>query len=281
MASSPRWQLLDTPNPSEKQFAVTVPMDTIAQNPDVMPRIGAEFKTLGVVNYRSLGWIPDAALAADNRFGLYIYSISNAGDGFVQLVYAKNKTTAEINTPFLTYEITEERSWPPVLDCIVFGQETGFPNSQNTVNGAGQLAVITSPRWMVRRGYRDGQQLQTRVLVREFLSPTPWPANRTESDDPQTTEISWDLVGSSGSIRCLHPKITVPSQGGGYRSISAAGQLESSTSTGSASQIFPETNHITWQDYVINDVKRVNGQYHLVEKTYMTPNMLDISKLAS
>ena len=81
-----RWDLIDTPDPSSTSFVVRVKPDTVSLNPDLIPEPGDLFKNLGAGNY---GWIPDPALAADARFGLYQYVDNSEWEEF----HAKNFKT--------------------------------------------------------------------------------------------------------------------------------------------------------------------------------------------
>lgn len=279
MATPITWRLVETPNPSELGIVITLDQDEIASNPNAMPAIGDKLNTL------SFG-IPDSDLAREDRFGLYVFSLSATRgvgkDVLVDFFYAKNKTPEERNTAFDIYPITEKVVWYPVLDWIQFGQETGFPLSQNIITPNQQQGLVLAPRWLVKRGYRPGLTLTTKVLVRKFLSEVPWPDWAIESDEPQPTEVSWDLVGSHGNMgRCLHPEVPVPGQGGGYKMISQAGQIYASSSTDSNGQLYPRTNHIRWQDYIVNEVDKVDGQYLRVEKTYFAPIAPRLTKEAS
>lgn len=272
MAQQIRWRLVPTPNPSEMSFAVIIPQDTIAQYPSLIPAIGDKFKTLGQQDGSIVaGWIPDAALAADSRFGLYVFATSFKEGTDVVLVYAKNKTPEERNTPFDSYQETQRIQWPAVLEWIQFGQETGFPLSQNFI-GANDSGMVTAPRWLVRRGYRPSLNLETQVLIQKYLSEVPWPDWAMVSNEPQPTEVSWDLVGNHGNMgRCLHPDVEVPSNSNGYRVISTAGDISSGTPTYNTRQFFPRTNMIRWQPYSVVDVKKVDGQYLRIVATYTPP----------
>lgn len=264
MAQKIRWRLVPTPNPSELSIAIIVPQEEVAKNPAALPAIGSTFQTLE--------WQPDPGLSQESRFGLYVFTESHKEDLDVVFVYAKNKTPEERNTPFDSYQETQRIQWPAVLEWIQFGQETGFPLSQNYIDGSGQSSLVLSPRWLVRRGYRPAMNLETKVLVQKFLSEVPWPDWAIFSNEPQPTEVSWDLVGSHGNMgRCLHDEVIVPKNSNGYRVLSEAGDLSSSSSTYSGGQIFPKTNLTRWQNYEVVDVKKVDGQYLRVLYTYFAP----------
>ncbi len=66
----------------------------------------------------------------------------------------------------------------------------------------------------------------------------------------------------------------MPGQGdnSGIRTITTFGEVQSANSN-QAGQLFPRTNHITWQDYTVCTMKRVEGQYHLVKETFRAPTL--------
>lgn len=262
----PKWYLTTTPNPAEFGVSVSVPMNIIVNREVEFPDIGDPFS-------QNI-WVADRAFQA--RYANYVYTYNETGvtsekEAALIFHYAKNKTPEERNTPFDTYPETQRIQWPAVLEWIQFGQETGFPLSQDYVGPDGS-GKVTSPRWLVRRGYRPSLNLETQVLVQKYLSEVPWPDWAMVSDEPQPTEVSWDLVGSHGNMgRCLHPEVAVPTNSQGYRAISTAGVISSASSSYDTRQIFPRTNHLRWKPYEVVDVKKTDGQYLRIVYTYTPP----------
>lgn len=262
----PKWFLTVTPNPAEFGVSVSVPMNIIVNE-------GSSFPAL-LDPFSQNKWVADRPF--QQRYAGYVYTYNETGvtaerEPAIIFHYAKNKTAEERNTPFDSYTETQRIQWPAVLEWIQFGQETGFPLSQNYISNNTSGTVI-SPRWLVRRGYRPSLNLETQVLVQKFLSEVPWPDWATVSNEPQPTEVSWDLVGSHGNMgRCLHPDVEVPSNSNGYRAISTEGAISSASSTYNTRQLFPRTNMIRWQPYTVCDVKKVSGQYLLTKYTYTPP----------
>lgn len=261
-----KWYLTKTPNPSEFGIKIVVSMNEIANNPGAYPILGSTL----LQNQ----WVADKKFQA--KFKDYIYTYPEEGrtaegDPAMLFFYAKNKTPEDRNTPFDTYTETQRIQWPAVLEWIQFGQETGFPLSQNFVSGR-ESGTVTSPRWLVRRGYRPALNLETQVLIEKYLSEVPWPDWAMVSTEPQPTEVSWDLVGNHGNMgRCLHDEVIVPTNSNGYRAISTTGVISASSSTYNTSQKFPRTNMIRWQTYSVVDVKKVDGQYLRIVATYTPP----------
>lgn len=251
-----------TVNPRERSLIVQVQESVFAENPNIIPEVNTLYRDF-----------PEQCIAQDyptSQWGNYKY-VEQRGD--YGLLFVKVKTPEERNKPFLTTVENQKVPWDAVLEWIQFAIASGFPLSQNTINGQGQQAIVTADRWLVPRGYRPAQTLITKIRTRHFLSDVEWPDWAMDCDEPQPTEVSWDLVGSHGSMgRCLHPTIEVPQQGSnGYRVVTADGDLQSASSTGSQKWIFPKTNHKNRRDYTVNMVQYVDGQYYRQEITFFVP----------
>lgn len=261
MASS--HSTIPTPSPRERSLIVNVEESVFANDPDILPTPGTLYKDC-----------EKALFAQDYRKKFENYSYrEQVGD--YGLLFVKTKTPTERNTPVKEYSIKEPYGWLPVLTFLEFTQDRGAPLSQNTLDASGNEGTVIIPRWLVRRGYIHGQQINTTIHIREFLSEVDWPDELVPADEPLGTEVSWDLTGSHGSTgRCLHKEEKVPGQRGPYAVISNDGQQQSASSTGQTSdQYFARTNALKWVDFTTNVVKRVNGQNHRIEYTYIAPVM--------
>lgn len=260
---------LPTPSPRERSLLVTVEESVFAANPDILPAQGTRYADC-----------PKALFSRDynKKFDDYVYTGQQGAYG---ILFVKSKTQEQRNTPFETDEITEEVDWLAVINWITFEPNYGAPRTQSTVDSTGGPATILIPRWVVRRSYVHGQQLITRVIVRRYLSEVPWPPSMVESDEPMGTEIQWDLEGNSGTTgRCLHPEKTVPGQGSAYAVVGESGNREATMGSDNRSQYVPKTNHTRWQDFITNDVQRVEPRQFLrEEKTYIAPTMPEESLL--
>lgn len=264
MPDYPDFDLLDTPNPNESVAIVTCEVKNLR---------GAQMPVRNVTTY--------AQFEAGDRsrvdeYGSYIFvKKTKPGAGLLTFHFVKVRTPLERNTPFDSYEETEDVDWLAVCSWIDAVPNYGAPRSQNTTDAAGKSATVIIPRWAVRRGYVHGQRLKTRVKVRLFLSEVPYPQSLTESDEPMGTEISWDLEGNNGTTgRCLHPEKTMPGQGSSYAVISNAGKPECASGPDNRSQYFPKTNHTRWQDFITNEVKFIEPRLFLrIERTYIAPQM--------
>ena len=274
----PRWQLHRTPSPSESGFSVTISMDDAAR--DVVKLDAFKAGSL----FQNFPIIPETYLAKPDKFGLYRYiSKEEIGQSHLRYHFCRSKTPDEIATPFRSYSVLEPYDWLPVLTFLEFTQDRGAPLSQNTTDTSGRQGTVIIPRWLVRRGYVHGQRINTTILIREYLSDVPYPDGLLATDEPLGTEVSWNLVGSSGTTgRCLHDEVKVPSQGGPYAVIDNAGNPESGTATGQKdAQYFSRTNAARWQDFETNQVKFEQGQFHRIQYIYIAPVMPEASILAS
>lgn len=253
---------IPTVSPRERSLIVQVEESAFAENPNLIPEEGTLYRDF-----------PEAAIAKDypiDQWGGYKYVEQRGPYG---LLFVKVKTEAERNTPFKITKTNQKVPWDAVLEWIQFAIASGFPLSQNTINGQGRPALVTADRWLTPRGYKPAQTLITTVIIRHFLSDVEWPDWAMDCDEPQPTEVSWDLIGSHGSMgRCLHPTVEVPQQGAnGYRVVTTAGALQSASSTGSQKWLFPKTNHKNRRDYTVNMVEYVDGQYYRQEMTFLVP----------
>ena len=278
------FQVVPTPDPNERAIITILDQNLFTRGTD-FPVLK---KTLyGKWNAEAGGGKQLAINAYANSPGLYgdyLYVKQvDAPSGYLGFFWGKNKTDEQKTIPFDSYEVTVENvPWPSVLRWIQFNEETSFPLSQNFV-GANSAGVVTAPRWLVRRGYLPAQSLTTTVRIKEYLSPTPFPDFLMESDEPQPTEVSWDLIGSSGNMgKCLHPKIETPKSNGSFRVAYSSGNIEASTAQVNTSQIFPATNHQDWQEYTINSVtKNEQGMYHRIQRTFVPPSPSQVTRLSS
>lgn len=257
-------KVVSTPNPNERAVAVVVQSHLIQADASL---------PLGTLYKETPEWADKSMIPSG--YGDYTFGWQDtAGDDAIAFYFYKPKGNEQFSTPFIEYTEWKEHSWDAVLKWITFNPDRGMPLSANGINTAGQAAIFQAPRWQVKYAWHRGMTLSTKVLVRKFLSNVPFPDWACKSNDPMPTEVSWDLVGTSGSMgSCLHDDVTVPAQGqgGSFTSINADNAQEASNSTDRTGQVFPRTNHLTWQKYTDNHVQYVNGQYLRTEETFFPP----------
>lgn len=242
-------QTISTPNPRERSLVVQVEDSIFVQYPDILPPEETLYKDC-----------PKQLFDHNPAWNDYKY-VEQVGD--FGMLFVKTKTDRERNTPIKKKRITRRVDWDAVLEWIIFGKDSGFPLSQTTINNSGQQGIVTADRWLVPRGYRSTNNLMSVIDITEYLSDVMWPEYLMESDEPQPTEVMWDLTGSHGSMgKCLHDDVIVPSQStSGYRVVTTSGNVQSANATGSRQWVFPKTNHKKRRDYEIIEVEHVNGQY--------------------
>jgi hypothetical protein len=260
MADKDRWYLIDTPDPSSTSFVVVVPQDSVYMDPAAIPSPGDPFSQLGFYNGQNLGWIPDAAMATDERFGLYQYVDKSSGDGYVKFVYAAPKTDAQKNTPFRSsWKKHGNHRWPPILKSIVILSDNNLPRSANVIQN-GQSGIATGPTYYDRYIYIPDCNEGTRFLLEEFFAATQFVIPRYRT--PVATSVQFSIPGLNGSFpECLHPDIDIPPARTanavylGDQAFSGNGQVEG--------QFFPKTNFKTWLPYVLFDEQemRESGWY--------------------
>lgn len=255
-----RWFLIDTPDPSSTSFVVKVPQDSVYGEPAAIPAVGSEFRNLGFYQSRNLGWIPDASLAQDGRFGLYQYVDKKSDDEYVNFIYAKNKTDEEKNTPFRSsWKKHGNHRWPPILKGIVILSDNSLPRSANYIQN-GVSGIATGPSYYDRYIYIPDCNEGTRFLLEEFFAATQFVIPRYRT--PVATSVQFSVPGLNGSFQeCLHDDIDIPPVRTanavylGGQSFTGNGQVEG--------QFFPKTNFKTWLPYVLFDEQeqRESGWY--------------------
>lgn len=253
---------IPTTAPRERALVVQVEESVFAKDPDILPPEDTGYNDCGKYLFET---------AYNKKYDGYVFKEQRGDHG---LLFVKRKTPEQRATPVLEYSEVRDCPWPAVLQWIKFSQEYGFPLSQNYIQGGNQ-GIATVPRWLVQYSWIPGMTLKTVVKVREFLSDAPYPSWAVESNDPKPTSISWDLIGSHGNLGiCLHPEILVPGQGdnAGIRVVLTEGRAQSGNS-GQRGQKFPRTNHTSWTDYTVNTVRRIDGQYHRLEESFVAPDM--------
>lgn len=256
---------IPTVSPSERALLVTVNEVSFASVGGIIPPINTLYNDAAFRTFFGKDYLKE--------FSNFRYVEQRANvDGGGTLLFVKSKTSQERDTPFITYAKVEPHEWSSVLKWIKFEQETNFPLSQNYIGGT-QQGLVTVPRWLVQYAFIQGMRLNTYIKVREFLSDLPYSQWSVLSDEPQPTAVTWDLIGSHGNTGpCLHREENVPGQGdaSGVRVVLTDGSIQGGTNV-QRGQKFYRTNHLTWQDYVVNTVVRVDGQYHRTEETFIAP----------
>ena len=254
---------LDTPaTPHNREIAFVITVDgAVEWIPANMPKIGDIYSDT-----------PIQPKVNEALYGGYVCVDVNRSGSNWSFYFAKVKTQRERNTPFFIEKKIERYMWPPVLEWISWEENSAFPLSQSTVDAAGNEALVTTPRWTVQYGLREGMALQTNVTVLHYLSDVAYHEDILISDEPQPCAINWDLPGNHGSTGpCLHGRWKVPTGSSDIKTVSAV-EMQNPPAGNSHEIVFEATNHEEWQDITIVNLQRVNGQYYRTDTIYHVPN---------
>lgn len=230
-------QPLVTPNPEEFGLAVTVERAVAVNDPECLPAPGTLYKEC---NKKLFG--KDYNL----KWSTWVYTTTQGLDkeGNIVLLFAKNKTTTEANTPFKTISYMSNHAWPPILKGLRFYQDDSFRYN----NGS-----KTAPRTYVRYKWVPGVNEGTRFTENHYTSPVPF--SIPQHTVPVPTSVQWDWLGNSGSFpECLHDKIVLKPMATAKPVSGAIGD------TGVLpGQVFEGTNFLGWSSYVISDRQSLEG----------------------
>lgn len=268
-----RSRAFSTPQPNLLGFKVIIPQEVVAQNPSAMPLEGSTLKTLGITGSptsKSLGWLPDPALCADNRFGLYLYTQQGMEGTDIVFNYAYPKTVAEANVPYHTSNWKGNHRWPPVLLGVAVIADYGSPRSFTVLSGT-TLGTGIGPSYYDQVQYIPDVSEGTRFVKDEFFGPISF--NIPQTPVPVATSVSYLLPGGiTGNFpECLHDTIKIPS------ALTCLEQLVSGSVTKIGSsigeQVFPATNFTDWSPYVLSDTQEQQdgGWYRVRIRVFPPP----------
>jgi hypothetical protein len=253
----PAWDLHETPDSSEWSFSVVIPTTTIQENL-------AQFRAYQTEStFKTLPWIPDQALAADDQFGLWLFTQSTDNDAYSKRFwYSYPKTVAEANVPFHVMTVDfGNHHWAAVLRAFALIEDPTLPVAAATIVGNNQGLAIGN-RYYERQEFVDAVNEGTRFVLYEFLGPRPFGIPRHSV--PQALSIQYTLPGGGGGSfpPSYHDTVTIPGmRTGTFRT--AGGTTAAIQGGGMDEQIFPRTNHRRRRPYVIKDGNALrNGAYY-------------------
>lgn len=204
----------------------------------------------------------DKADALNRGFGLYLLTdTEEAPAGYQAFTFAKPKTAKQQRVPFKTRTYHEPHYWPDWMRAMYAIEDATVPYEIATATGSQYV-----DRVLDRVEIIDGGNYETSITVEEFFNAEPTPETEFSSITPQPTTVSWNYLGSSGSLSCLHPLVTIPE-------IMTGGTLVDGFGTPNARErqtggdIFPATNMTGWDDHYFSDTEvPLNGGYYRVRK---------------
>lgn len=234
---------LPTPDPTRRSLAVTVAGSVLTSNPVLPPR--------GTL-YRDF---PETIKSSDlnEKFGGYKYTEQgpNTDDGGAVLLFAPNMTEEERQTPFNTMVEFGNHYWHPILKSIVFIPDRNFPLTTTGPQGE----IVTGFRHYVRVVFVPGVREGTLFTTEEFISDIP--PVIPQYPTPTPTFVSYDYLDAEGTFpECLHDRIALPS----LRTAFATFATDPTSASGATSgQVFPATNFIGWEPYVVSHKPTFNN----------------------
>lgn len=252
---------IPTPNPTERALLVGVEESAFANNPDILPAIGTAYKDCA-----------KALISKDyeKKWGEYIYTEQRGDYG---LLFAKNKTVAEANTPFRTTTWFGNHRWPPILQAILIIEDFGAPRSFTRISGT-ELVPAIGPSYYDRVVYIPDVSEGTRFVKDEFCGPTQFIIPQTPV--PVPTAVDYLLPGGVGRSfpECLHPKILIPPTSTATAELVAGAAVGIGTSL--EGQLFPATNFEEWSPYVLSDTQEItNGVWYRTRIRVFPPGQPD------
>jgi hypothetical protein len=245
-----KWQLLPTPNPSKFGFSVIVPQKVIVKNPSQFPVEGSLFN--------EFFWPPNPDMKNNTRFGLYIYvqcrqARTTEGDQAIEFIFGPNMTDEEKQEPFRETTHKRNHPWPPMLLALTLIPDYTFLRQGKGYSAAdNEISDVVAPSYYVREVYVPGVNEGTKMIKREFYSPTKFDIPQTPV--PVPTSVAYDINGVRGTFpECLHPQILIQSTRSGIAQVVAG--VVSEVGGALEGQLFPETNFKEWAPYITTDTQ--------------------------
>ncbi len=227
-----------TPSPRERSLVVLVEEEVFAGNSNILPPEGTPYKSF-----------PPGIRSGDylKAYGEYIY-VGQTGDR--GLLFAKNKSKQEANTPFRKqWSKFGNHRWHPILKNLVLLENPSFPRSTNIIqNGQQGFAVASSydDRYIYIPDANEG----TRFFTEEFFCGQMFTIPRYRVPIP--TGVQYSIGDLRGSFQeCLHDDIDIPATRQA-NAVYLGGAAYSGNGT-LQGQFFPRTNVKSWVPYCCYD----------------------------
>lgn len=254
------FDFVDCPDPELIMFRVG--MSTTVFRPEMLPRLGDRYAATQLPNKPRLD---------QGEFRHFTYAhkeLERTTDqrepsGIIWLYFAPpfDPDAADTGRPFRAWSTTRPHRWPMVLRNLWFVDDPSMPLSAlaPTASGSTGQAAVFAPRVYARWRRTPAALASCQVDVEQFVSSRPWAPQ--ENPQPLEGDVSWDFLGSSGSMSCLHPEIRIPARGSDYRVV-VDGTQGSAPAPLSQGRLFPATPFPDWDSFVLSDdVQFVDGLY--------------------
>ncbi len=230
---------VDTPNPTERAFAI------VAQEgpADAVP----DFLSAPVTWEDCPAWVRRAEAVPAALRGHTLVHCEKAGFQKRRFIFGRTRTEAERETAFKTEWVKRPHAWPLVLLKLWF-EEGNLPLS--ALGGDGSIQTAARPH--ERSKYRRGGVYPTWFKVRHLLGERPYRKGR--SITPITDSINYSFDGLTGSFQdCLHPGCRFPQYQTSGRVVFGAGTPGVEVGGDIVAQEFPPTNMTDWEKHVVED----------------------------
>lgn len=198
-----RFQWIDTPNPKVKGFAIAVP------DANLMDTDFASY-TISETTWNEMGPVKAAQPVRDSLKN-YIWTGSFQSGRHRIFTYVPSMTQEEIETPFLIKSGTRHYDWPTVLYAMPFAVVENDPLTRYYPGKPSERISYTVDRKIARPVIKEGVFASCETREYHYMSPTPFDIK--SEPVPAPNRVYWDTDGDSGSLPCLHDKITLPVRG--------------------------------------------------------------------
>jgi hypothetical protein len=255
---------MPTPDPARPACRVMVSLADFSF--DEIPAIGTTLADSGLnITKKNVTW-------ANHKFA----GVADGPRGFIYFLF--NPAITDPFVPFRSYSSAEMYDWPSVLkDLGVVSKMTLPVPDFVTIDPNFTLSFHNA-----RYAFVQGRNLSTAVLVEEFISSEPFPAEFLAGEEPFPTPIDARyLDGRITFPECLHPEIEIPvvfsSSTSGYPEV--YNFVDFVAGNNSLDLYTPykvsKTNFLGWSDFTpsAETVITESNLYYAKKKTYLVPNI--------
>lgn len=237
----------DTPHPVEQGFMIEA-----GQKIDSTPLVDY---TKEIVLFSNLpAWVTHNAQVPTSLQGYRLVHAEKSGLMTRRFYFARVTTPEERKTP-IKKERWTKRMWPwPTVLLKLWAEKGIIPNT--SVDASGNLVSTDSLHERVR--YRKGDSYPTWFRITEYMSEAGFGKEGSLQIVPITDSIHWSFDGFSGSFPdCMHPGVQVPNRQMSGQVLFGFGTPTKEVGGDIVSQDYPPTPMEDWEDYVIEDDRKV------------------------